>query len=266
MKLPFFSNKGVVKKKVVKVRGKDNPMDLANTIRDIIAGDPAYITEIPGESKHLKARKPHKHHRHHPSSKSHHRPQGKSSSKTAKKQQKLVKKLQEDPSVLASVLDLLRLMPNPLRPQAAMTQMFDHDWKSMSMPDLTPRANPALAVPSEAADILATEISAQTYWWGYELFFPPVTLQKLEDRGDIATSVLYFLGALAKTVPALYPFVNVIATFVALQFTVIKAMDTGRGIILVATWVVPFVFMPKSADDEDFDIKLDLSKKAPFDL
>lgn len=180
----------------------------------------------------------HKHRHHH----------SKSEKQRRLAQQKALKRLQK-PDTLSAVLDILRLMPNPFKTQSLMQQMFQHDWRSMSMPDLLAeeQANTigrhgrcgndkGKSNDSDDDDIPPESIEAHTYWWGYEIYIPPRTLQKLEDEGDVATGVLYFLGALSKTVPLIYPFVNMIATFVAMQFTIIKAADRGNGIILVATW------------------------------
>jgi hypothetical protein len=148
------------------------------------------------------------------------------------------------PPLLSSVLDVLRLMPNPFKTQSVWNDMFQHDWRGMGMPDM-------LAGLSDAPDLIneVEDMSAVTYWWGYEIFVPQRTLQRLEDEGDVATAVLYFLSALSRTVPAIYPFVNMIATFVAMQFTIIKAADMGNGIVLVATWVLPMLLVPKPWED-----------------
>ncbi|KAI8053757.1 hypothetical protein BDF22DRAFT_742731 [Syncephalis plumigaleata] len=192
-------------------------------------------------------------------------------------QQKALKRLQK-PDTLSAVLDILRLMPNPFKTQSLMQQMFQHDWRSMSMPDLLAeeRANTIGrhgqcgkgkgngTDDSEDDDDMPPEsIEAHTYWWGYEIYIPPRTLQKLEDEGDVATGVLYFLGALSKTVPLIYPFVNMIATFVAMQFTIIKAADRGNGIILVATWVLPIVLIPKPWEDR---FRETLRERIPIDM
>lgn len=179
----------------------------------------------------------------------HHTHRHKHDKRRSAQREKALKRLQQ-PDTLSTVLDMLRLMPNPFKTQSLMQQMFQHDWRSMSMPDLlaTQRRkaiidSPAGSCPNgnnsnndEDDDLPPESIEAQTYWWGYEIYIPPRTLQKLEDEGDVATGVLYFLGALSKTVPLIYPFVNMIATYVAMQFTIIKAADRGNGIILVATW------------------------------
>ncbi|KAI9596162.1 hypothetical protein BDF19DRAFT_439833 [Syncephalis fuscata] len=187
-------------------------------------------------------------------------------------QQKALKRLQK-PDTLSTVLDILRLMPNPFKTQSLMQQMFQHDWRSMSMPDLLAdersksigRNGRCSNSPNEEDDddLPPESIEAHTYWWGYEIYIPPRTLQKLEDEGDVATGVLYFLGALSKTVPLIYPFVNMIATFVAMQFTIIKTADRGNGIILVATWVLPIVLVPKPWEDR---FRETLRERIPIDM
>jgi len=112
----------------------------------------------------------------------------------------------------------------------------------MSTPDLL---ETSFADISTSSAHVASELTAITYWWGYEIYFPQPLLNKLESEGDVATGVLYFLGALSRAVPVIYPFVNTIATYVALQFTVIRAMDQGSGVVLMATWVLPILLIPK---------------------
>lgn len=150
-------------------------------------------------------------------------------------QQAQLSQAMHSPSLLSQSLDLLRLMPNPFKTQSVFTEMFQHDWRSMSVPDLLGALNdPAVLQNNIQHD--SNDMTASVYWWGYEIYIPQKTLQRLEDEGDVATGVLYFLSALSRTVPAIYPFVNMIATFVAMQFTIIKAADMGNGIVLVATW------------------------------
>ncbi|RKP06017.1 hypothetical protein THASP1DRAFT_32158 [Thamnocephalis sphaerospora] len=204
----------------------------------------------------------------------HHRKHKKHDRRRAQQREKALKRLQQ-PDTLSAVLDILRLMPNPFKTQSLMQQMFQHDWRSMSMPDLLAAERRQIAERNEARrrlsngsddtdeDLPPEAMEARTYWWGYEIYIPPRMLQKLEDEGDVATGVLYFLGALSKTVPLIYPFVNMIATFVAMQFTIIKAADRGNGIILVATWVLPIVLIPKPWEDR---FRETLRERIPIDV
>jgi hypothetical protein len=226
--------------------------------------DPSTTPAITSEKVHRKKHHKHRRHRHR-----HHKLHDK---KRALKRQKALKQLQQ-PNTLSDVLDILRLMPNPFKTQSMMQQMFDHDWRSMSMPDLLAaerqtrrrQCNGSSCHDSDDDDenLPPEEMEARTYWWGYEIYIPPRTLQKLSEEGDIATAVLYFLGALSKTVPLIYPFVNMIATYVSMQFTIIKAADRGNGIILVATWVLPIVLIPKPWEDR---FRETLRERIPIDL
>ncbi|RKP25931.1 hypothetical protein SYNPS1DRAFT_22204 [Syncephalis pseudoplumigaleata] len=249
------------------------PADGALMAAAVSMAEPADATSTADEAKiqrggHKKHRR-HKHRHNH----SHHK---QSEKRRVMAQQKALKRLQR-PDTLSAVLDILRLMPNPFKTQSLMQQMFQHDWRSMSMPDLLAEERARTigrhgrcgnngndgSADDDDDDLPPETIEAHTYWWGYEIYIPPRTLQKLEDEGDVATGVLYFLGALSKTVPLIYPFVNMIATYVAMQFTIIKAADRGNGIILVATWVLPIVLVPKPWEDR---FRETLRERIPIDM
>ncbi|KAH7339538.1 hypothetical protein B0J17DRAFT_716549 [Rhizoctonia solani] len=76
-------------------------------------------------------------------------------------------------------------------------------------------------------------MSVLTYWWGYEVVFPPPTMQYLSHVGSISSALLNFLTAFAlfsNGVREMLPFIRYIAQFIDFEWNTIKAQDKGRGV------------------------------------
>lgn len=82
-------------------------------------------------------------------------------------------------------------------------------------------------------------ISAYTFWWGYEIYVPHKCMATI-DRG-LSTSQV-FLGFLTGAIggipglATLVPIAKIISAWVGYQWGVIKTQDTGKGVVISATW------------------------------
>ncbi|KAF9311239.1 hypothetical protein BG003_007611 [Podila horticola] len=94
-------------------------------------------------------------------------------------------------------------------------------------------------------------ISAYTYWWGYEIYVPHKCMATI-DRG-LSTSQV-FLGFLTGAIggipglAALVPIAKIISAWVGYQWGVIKTQDTGKGVVISATWVLPVALASRPWD------------------
>ncbi|KAG8692780.1 hypothetical protein FRC09_010963 [Ceratobasidium sp. 395] len=85
-------------------------------------------------------------------------------------------------------------------------------------------------------------MSVLTYWWGYEVVFPPPTMRYLGAVNSISGALLNFLTAFSlfsNGVREMLPFIRYIAQFIDFEWNAIKAQDKGRGVVCAATWYVP---------------------------
>ncbi|MCD4821170.1 MAG: hypothetical protein K8R11_03685 [Methanococcoides sp.] len=83
-------------------------------------------------------------------------------------------------------------------------------------------------------------VSFKGYWWGYIIRFPEPVMNDLNTVGDITIAV----GGMIAAIPPLAPVAPLIAAYVALEFTLMKSMDKGKGVGLGSSWVTPGVFIP----------------------
>jgi len=88
------------------------------------------------------------------------------------------------------------------------------------------------------------QISAFMFWWGYEIFVPQECMGRLDQVQNVSNSFLGFLQVVASASP-ITPYFGFISAWVGLQFTVIKAQNTGHGVVLAATWVLPVALVPR---------------------
>ncbi|KAF8757058.1 hypothetical protein RHS01_03927 [Rhizoctonia solani] len=97
-------------------------------------------------------------------------------------------------------------------------------------------------------------MSVLTYWWGYEVVFPPPTIRYLSHVNSISSALLNFLTAFAlfsNGVREMLPFIRYIAQFIDFEWNAIKAQDKGRGVVCAATWVMPAALVPRPWDFVD---------------
>ncbi|KIK67443.1 hypothetical protein GYMLUDRAFT_37565 [Collybiopsis luxurians FD-317 M1] len=94
-------------------------------------------------------------------------------------------------------------------------------------------------------------MSVLTYWWGFEIVFPPPTMVYLANAQSISGQVVNFLSALALVnngVREILPFVRYISQFIDFEFKNIQAQNRGKGVVCAATWLVPAALVPRSWD------------------
>ncbi|OBZ68365.1 hypothetical protein A0H81_11641 [Grifola frondosa] len=126
-----------------------------------------------------------------------------------------------------------------------------------------------------------TQISLQVMWWGYRVWLPPPVLALLDNKeieaGKVAALLTTALKWLLHHVPdsavppqfrpaldlvrGLVPYLGYIGGFVAWSWGAIKGFDTGRGVILTATWLLPVALIPGTW--EDSDVPKPVSSSAP---
>ncbi|KAF9211391.1 hypothetical protein BGZ59_008143 [Podila verticillata] len=96
-------------------------------------------------------------------------------------------------------------------------------------------------------------ISAYTFWWGYEIYVPHKCMASI-DRG-LSTSQV-FLGFLTGAIggipglASLVPIAKIISAWVGYQWGVIKIQDTGKGVVISATWVLPVALASRPWDHD----------------
>ncbi|KAG7099850.1 hypothetical protein E1B28_001657 [Marasmius oreades] len=114
----------------------------------------------------------------------------------------------------------------------------------------------------------ATTLSVQCTWWGYRLFIPPPVMAQLSNthiaaakRGAMITAALKWLVDKAPLMmippqlrPAMLllkgfsPYLGYIGAFVAWSWGRVESKDTGNGVVLTATWLLPIAILPASWD------------------
>jgi hypothetical protein len=97
-------------------------------------------------------------------------------------------------------------------------------------------------------------MSCITYWWGYELVFPPPTMTYLSNVRSISNALLNFLTAFSvfnNGVREILPFIRYAAQFVEFEWNAIKSQDKGKGVVCAATWVMPAALVPRAWDFDD---------------
>ncbi|CEH15744.1 hypothetical protein CBOM_04963 [Ceraceosorus bombacis] len=88
------------------------------------------------------------------------------------------------------------------------------------------------------------------HWWGFEITMPPPTMNYLSTAHSISGAFLSFLQTMVVSggVPELLPFVKYISQFVEMEFSAIKSQNRGDGVIVAATFLMPFALVPRPWD------------------
>ncbi|KAH7888684.1 hypothetical protein F5I97DRAFT_1803503 [Phlebopus sp. FC_14] len=117
-----------------------------------------------------------------------------------------------------------------------------------------------------------TKISVQTMWWGFRIYLPPPVLDVLNNKqleaakraAMITTALKWLLDHLpvpllpAQMRPAvailrrLVPYLGYMGGFIAWSWSAIKAFDKGYGVVLTATWLLPFALIPGTWEADQF--------------
>ncbi|KAF9064158.1 hypothetical protein BDP27DRAFT_1450868 [Rhodocollybia butyracea] len=133
-----------------------------------------------------------------------------------------------------------------------------------------------------------TKISIEATWWGYRIFLPPPMMNVLNERevdivkrAALLSSALAWLFANIPTMvfPAplqplvlllkkIVPYLSYIGTFISCSWGVVKGYDSGYGVILNATWLLPVALIPSTWTTESFPdatpVKEDAATSAPI--
>jgi len=89
-------------------------------------------------------------------------------------------------------------------------------------------------------------ITLRTYWWGYELYIPEKYMKRLAEISAVAQFIVACLQTITLVVPAVEPFLGILAAFISLELVAIQAADHGDGVILAAVWPLPVVYFPRA--------------------
>lgn len=116
---------------------------------------------------------------------------------------------------------------------------------------ITRHAAVKTAAPLHSVKPSFSAVSAYTYWWGYEIYVPHSCMNLLNEAQDITNAFLGFFQIIIAGVPMLRPYIPYISAWVGLQFSLIKAQDVGKGVVLAATWILPVAVVPRSWDVPD---------------
>ncbi|KAF8552526.1 hypothetical protein OG21DRAFT_1367318, partial [Imleria badia] len=97
-------------------------------------------------------------------------------------------------------------------------------------------------------------ISVLTYWWGLEVCLPPPTiayLEAAESPGSALLNLLTAISLLNEGVREILPFIRYICQFVQTEWSMIKRVDEGKGVVCTATWLLPVALVPRAWDFPD---------------
>ncbi|KAF8556397.1 hypothetical protein OG21DRAFT_1483157 [Imleria badia] len=109
-----------------------------------------------------------------------------------------------------------------------------------------------------------TKISFQTMWWGFRIYLPPPILDVLNNRqleaakraAIITTALQWLMDHLPVSLlpPQMHPgvailrhlvpYVGYMGGFIAWGWSAIRSFDKGYGVVLTATWLLPFALIP----------------------
>ncbi|KAJ3891528.1 hypothetical protein GG344DRAFT_15183, partial [Lentinula edodes] len=123
-----------------------------------------------------------------------------------------------------------------------------------------PQATKKVWLPSR------TKFSIEATWWGYRMFLPPPLMTILSNdeltlvnRAAMISAALTWLFAqipIAVFPPPLQPvvlllqkivpYISYIGTFISWTWESVKEYDTGYGVILNATWLLPVALIPST--------------------
>ncbi|THV06519.1 hypothetical protein K435DRAFT_773211 [Dendrothele bispora CBS 962.96] len=115
-----------------------------------------------------------------------------------------------------------------------------------------------------------TKISLQVTWWGYRLYLPPPIMAQLSSahvaaakRGAMLTAALKWVldQVPIMMVPPQFqpgmmmlrrvsPYLGYVGAFIAWSWEKVQRSDTGNGVVLTATWLLPIAILPSAWDFE----------------
>ncbi|KAF5345205.1 hypothetical protein D9758_009652 [Tetrapyrgos nigripes] len=116
----------------------------------------------------------------------------------------------------------------------------------------------------------ATKISIEVTWWGYRLYLPPPVMAQLSNahvaaakRGAMLTAALKWVldQVPMMMVPPQFqagmlmlrrvsPFLGYVGAFIVWSWDKVQTTDTGNGVVLTATWLLPIAILPAAWDFE----------------
>ncbi|KAK7036438.1 hypothetical protein VNI00_011635 [Paramarasmius palmivorus] len=131
-----------------------------------------------------------------------------------------------------------------------------------------------------------TKLSLQCTWWGYRLYIPPPIMAQLSNahieaakRGAMITAALKWL---LDKVPIMMvpiqmrpgmlllrkfsPYLGYVGAFVAWSWGRVESQDTGNGVVLTATWLLPIAILPASWDFEVHGRPVEIQKDQDSDV
>ncbi|KAF8955073.1 hypothetical protein BGZ46_002743 [Entomortierella lignicola] len=103
---------------------------------------------------------------------------------------------------------------------------------------------------------LANMIRVNTFWWGYEIYVPHNCMTTIEQVSNTSQIFFKILSSAISGVPglsALVPIAKIISAWVSYQWTVIKAEDRGKGVVISAIWILPVALASRSWDNRVYD-------------
>ncbi|KAG6851388.1 hypothetical protein H0H93_005786 [Arthromyces matolae] len=157
------------------------------------------------------------------------------------------------------------MLYSPLEPTA------DSEVQIAASKEVGPATNPVLSTMVTEWVPSTTQISVLTTWWGYRLYLPPPVMRTLDSNqlkatqraAMITTALTWFLkkvpsmmipGPMMPTVKflrRLSPLLSYIGVFIAWSWGRITACDSGNGVVLSATWLLPVALIPMAWDAGD---------------
>ncbi|KAJ3848609.1 hypothetical protein EV368DRAFT_11483, partial [Lentinula lateritia] len=111
-----------------------------------------------------------------------------------------------------------------------------------------------------------TKCSIEATWWGYRIFLPPPVMAALNNdemtlakRAAMVSAALAWLFTqiplavlpppvqpLVLVLQKIVPYISYIGTFISWSWETVKEYDTGYGVILNATWLLPVALLPST--------------------
>jgi hypothetical protein len=147
----------------------------------------------------------------------------------------------KDPAIHAQVIEIMQTLDHneigKIRRLIVQERMEGH---KHVLEGLFPQS------PGTTSIAASSKVTLQTYWWGYSVHLHPEGIAAMQSAGNITTASLSMVTAVITTMPFLTAYAPVIASFIALQFAVINALNKGGGVILTASWALPVLLVPSS--------------------